>query len=352
MRHILKAALALAVLSMAGTSVLAQTPDKLENNLRFLIGRYAKHGDFAVAVVDQQGVRAAINAKSPYPLASVFKLPLLVAILAGQDKGTFPSGGTSLTVTQSDQCIGSGSLAKRGVGARVTVDEACELMMSISDNTATDLLFRKYGEEKLDPQLAAWGFPSSQILLTNRQAWLLSLGQVPGWGKTTPNQRVEKWKSLARAQKLTKASEIEKAATELTLTGFQRIEDASLGTQTPAQDRLLAAQLDNKMSALELAKMLAMIDKGQLLSPASKARLLDIMAGQRYHTRLPAKLSDGTDIYHKTGTLSGIINDAGLMYPHGGEQGVAVVFLSQNVTSESSADSLAAQVAKMVEDAY
>lgn len=350
MRYLLRT-LPLAMLLLA-VPAMAQTPDKLENDLRYLVGRYAKHGDFAVAVVDHQGVRAAINARSPYPLASVFKLPLLVAILAAQEDGSFPSAGTALTITQSDQCIGSGNLARRGVGARVTVDEACRLMMSISDNTATDLLFRKYGEGKLDPQLAKWGFPSSQILLTNRQAWLLSLGEVPGWGKTTPSQRVENWKALSRAQKLAKASEIEKAAADLTLAGFQRKEDASLGTQTAAQDRLLAAQLDNKMSALDIAQMLAKIDQGQLLSASSKERLLDIMAGQRYHTRLPAKLSGRTRIYHKTGTLSGIINDAGLMYPHGSEQGVAVVFLSQNVTSESAADSLAAQVAKMVESAY
>mgnify|MGYP001308200900 CR=1 FL=1 len=57
-------------------------------------------------------------------------------------------------------------------------------------------------------------------------------------------------------------------------------------------------------------------------------------------------------IYHKTGTLSGILNDAGIMWVNGGRDGVAVGFLSQNVTSEASAESLAAQVAKMVESAY
>jgi beta-lactamase class A len=347
-----KALLLLAALLLGGSSARAQTPEKLDNNLRFLVGRYAKYGDFAVAVVDHQGVRAAINAKSPYPLASVFKLPLLVALLHGQEEGTFPSASTTLTITSSDQCIGSGRLAQRGVGAKVSVNEACQLMMSISDNTATDILFRKYGEEKLDTKLAGWGFKSANILLTNRQAWLLSLGQVPGWGKTTPEQRVQKWKALKREQKLAKAAEIESAATALTLSGFQRLEDASLGTQSGAQDRMLAGELDNKMSALDLATMLVKIDKGELLSPQSRLRLLEIMAGQQYHSRLPAKLSDNTEIYHKTGTLSGIINDAGLIYVNGGRQGVAVVFLSQNVTSESAADGLAAQVAQMVEQAY
>lgn len=353
MRDIFKLAALVALAHLAlVTNAAAQSPETLDNDLRFLVGRYAKHGSFGVAVVDHQGVRAAINARSAYPLASVFKLPLLVAVLAAQDDGNFPSGATPLTIGLSDQCIGSGTLAKRGVGAQVTVDEACQLMMSISDNTATDLLFRKYGEAKLDQTLAGWGFKSSSILLTNRQAWLLSLGQVPGWGPTTPQQRVERWKALQRAQKLTKASEIEKAAANLSLSAFQRIEDASLGTQTAAQDRLLAAELDNKMSALDLATMLVRVDQGQILSDGSKARLLNIMAGQKYHTRLPAKLSGGTRIYHKTGTLSGIINDAGIMYVGSSPDGVAVVFLSQNVTSESAAESLAAQVAKVVQDAY
>lgn len=306
-----------------------------------------------MAVVDHSGVRAAINAKSAYPLASVFKLPLLVAILAAQDDGKFPSDGTALTLTQSDLCIGSGNLAKRGVGAQVSVAEACQLMMSISDNTATDVLFRKYGESKLDSTLKSWGFPSSQILLTNRQAWLLSLGQVPGWGKTTPEQRVQKWKALSREQKLAKATEIETAASGMSLSAFQRLEDSSLGTQSAAQDRMLAAQLDNTMSALDIALMLQKIDKGELLSSGSRQKLWKIMAGQRYHTRLPAKLAGSTVVYHKTGTLAGIINDAAILYPNGvGRPGVAVVFLSANVTSESAAESLAAQVAKVVESAY
>lgn len=329
----------------------AQSPT-LENDLKLLVGRYAKHGDFAVAVVDQRGVQAAINARSPYPLASVFKLPLLVAILAAQDQGSFPADATPLTVSLSDQCIGSGRLGQRGVGAQVTVREACELMMSVSDNTATDLLFRRLGTDQLDRTLRGWGAASSAIFLTNRQAWLLSLGKVPGWGDTTPEQRVQRWKALSYEQKLAQAAAIEKSAETLTLSRFQAWEDASLGTQSAAQDRLLAARLDNAMSALDLATLLGRVDAGELLTPASKARLYRIMAGQRYHTRLPAKLSRSTTFYHKTGTLSGIINDAGVMLVGPNGSGVAVVFLSQNVTSESAAESLAAQVGQLVEQAY
>lgn len=326
--------------------------DKLDNNLRYLVGQYAKYGDFAVAVVDSQGVRAAVNAKSAYPLASVFKLPLLLAILKAQEDGSFPSSSSTLTVGLSDQCIGSGALMNRGVGAKVSVDEASRLMMSISDNTATDLLFREYGESKLDPQLTRWGFSSSQILLTNRQAWLLSLGKVPGWGATGPAQRVKLWKALSREQKLKKAQEIEDSKSQMSLAQFQQIEDASLGSQSASEDRLLAAQLDNKMSAEDLAKMLVALDQGKLMSGTSRSRALNILAGQKYHSRLPAKLSSATKIYHKTGTLAGVRNDAGLLFFPGKSDGVAVVFLSQNVTSEARADSLAAQVAKMVEEAY
>lgn len=326
--------------------------DKLDNDLRYLVGRYSKYGSFAVAVVDESSVRSAINASSAYPLASVFKLPLLVAIKAEQAKGKFPSMQEQLTVSISDQCIGSGSLAKEGVGAKVTVNRACRLMMGISDNTATDLLFRAYGTSKLDPELHSWGYRSSQIILTNRQAWLLSLGKVPSWPATTPQERIDLWDKLDRKQRLAKCQEIERGAKALSLTDFQRIEDSSKDSQSSAEDNKLASSLDNKMSALDLAKLLVDLDSGKLVGKIGRDNILDILAEQKFHSRLPRGLMPTTAIYHKTGSLSGIVNDAGLLFFPGREKGVAVVFLSQNITNEAAAERLAAEVAKVVEKAY
>ena len=345
-----------ALLSLATTAspLSDRASQKLSNDIRRLVGQHSHHGNFAVAVVDRYKTQVSINAKKPYPLASVFKLPLLVAILSAQEEQSFPSPNSTLTVGISDQCIGSGRLADSGVGAKVTVDKACRLMMSISDNTATDLLFRKFGEEKLDPVLRGWGFKSSRIILTNRQAWLLSLGQVPGWGKTSPWQRIKNWTSLSRKQQLAKAATIEKAASSLSLRRFQQIEDGSVGTQSSAQDRELAARLDNKMSALDLAKLIMDVEQGKILNASSKKRFLSILAGQKYHTRLPRKLSSRSDFYHKTGTLSGVRDDAGLLYAPGQSEGVAIVFLSHGVVGSSNGkvDRLAGQIAKLVEKAY
>ncbi len=346
----------LLVLTAVGWTQTLPSPKakKLDNDIRYLVRQHSRHGKFAVAVVDSNGVVCSIDGSTPYPLASVFKLPLLVALLAAQDKGDFPSSGSTLTISTSDQCIGSGSLSRRGVGARVSVDEACRMMMSISDNTATDLLFRRFGEEKLDPTLASWGYKGSQIILTNRQAWLLSLGKVPGWGKTSPQQRVKNWKSLSREQRLEKGQAIEGSASTMTLSQFQAIEDASTGTQSAAEDRMLAAALDNLMSAEGLARLLVDLDNEKLLSPTQTKYAFDILGGQKYHSRLPSKLSPGTSIFHKTGTLAGVRNDAGILFPAGAKKGVAVVFLSQDVPGGSSkvVDRLAGQVAKMVEQAY
>lgn len=327
---------------------------KLDNDIRYLVGQQSGFGDIAVAVVDSEGVVSQVNGDRPFPLASVFKLPLMVAVLKEQQDGSFPSSGSSLTVTTNDQCVGSGSLKNQGVGATVSVDKALRLMMSISDNTATDLLFRKLGTAKLDPWLWAAGYKSSEIILTNRQAWLLSLGKVPGWGKTSPEERVRLWQKLDRAGRLELARKIEAAAEDMTLSKFQAIEDASTGTQTEYQDNLLAARLDNKMSALDLAQLLADLDSGKVLSGSYRQAAFDILAGQKYHSRLPANLSSSTDVYHKTGTLSGVRNDAGIMYTQGADGGVAVVFLSQQIKPGAGAkmDRVAAQIAKLVESAY
>lgn len=347
--------LLLALVATASAQPLsAAGRKKLDNDIRYLVGQCGGIGQFAVAVVDSDGVVSQVNGSKPFPLASVFKLPLLMGILKGQQEGTFPSMGSSLTIGVDDQCIGSGRLQKKPVGTAVTVDEAARLMMSISDNTATDTLFRKFGTANLDPWLQQQGFKSSQIILTNRQAWLLSLGKVPGWGATTPEMRIARWEKLDRAGRLKLAQAIEHSASTLSLSKFQAIEDASTGTQTSYQDDQLAARLDNKMSALDLAGLLVSLDKGTLLNPDETETALSILAGQAYHTRLPSKLSASTEIYHKTGTLSGIRNDAGLLYFKGRKNGVAVVFLSRFLApgAGGKADRLAGQIAKLVETAY
>jgi beta-lactamase class A len=345
----------LVALESSAQPLSAGVRKKLDNDIRYLVSQHQSYGQFAVAVVDSEGVVSQVNGEKPYPLASVFKLPLLLAILDAQQAGKFPSLGSTLRVTQSDQCIGSGRLASQGLGASVTVQKAAELMMSISDNTATDLLFRTFGCQNLDPWLEKAGFRSSEILLTNRQAWLLSLGRVPGWPQgSSPESRVARWDKLDRAGKLELAGKIEQGAANLSLAQFQAIEDASTGTQTEQQDNMLATRLDNKMSALDLAKLLVRLDQGDLLSSSQRRVAFNILAGQKYHSRLPAKLSTGTEIYHKTGTLSGVRNDAGLLYVKNQEAGVAVVFLSQYIQpgAGSKVDRLAGQVAKLVETAY
>ncbi|MCA9778633.1 MAG: serine hydrolase, partial [Candidatus Eremiobacteraeota bacterium] len=254
-----------------------QARKKMDNDIRYLVGQQSGYGDISVAVVDSEGVVSQVNGSRPFPLASVFKLPLMLGILKKQEEGQFPSSGSLLTVTTSDQCIGSGNLSSQGVGATVSVDKAMRLMMSISDNTATDLLFRQYGCANLDPWLAGLGFKSSQIILTNRQAWLLSLGKVPGWGKTTPEDRVRYWEKLDRAGRLALGEKIENSARGMSLSQFQAIENASTGTQSEAQDNMLAARLDNKMSALDLANLLIALDKGTLLGDSASKTAFSIL---------------------------------------------------------------------------
>ena len=350
---ILIVSLALAV-SAAARPLSGAARNKLDNDIRYLVSQHRYHGEISVAVVDASGPVSQVNGNKAFPLASVFKLPLLLAILDGQDKGTFPKSNTRLTVSLSDQCIGSGRLADRGVGATTTVEKASKLMMSISDNTATDLLFRKFGRKNLDPWLRKLNLNSSEIVLTNRQAWLLSLGKVPGWGATSPETRVSRWKKLDRSGHLALGRKIENAARNMSLSRFQAIEDASTGRQSEYQDNLLAARLDNKMSALDLANLLMALEKGKILTPLARKKAFQILSGQKYHTRLPKNLSPSSEFLHKTGTLSGVRNDAGILYAKNGNAGVAIVFLSQNVKPGSGrkVDGLAARIAKLVERAY
>lgn len=83
------------------------------------------------------------------PIGSIFKLWVLLAVVDAIDAGEL-SWGDELTVTDDIRSLPSGRLQDEPSGTTVTVAEAAELMISISDNTATDLLMTAAGRERVD----------------------------------------------------------------------------------------------------------------------------------------------------------------------------------------------------------
>lgn len=82
----------------------------------------------------------------------------------------------------------------------------------------------------------------------------------------------------------------------------------------------------NKTSSEDLSKLLARIERGDLISARSRDRLIDIMQGTRTRTLLPQGLEKQANIAHKTGDIGTIIGDAGIIDMPTGKRYIGAVF--------------------------
>jgi len=236
----------------------------------------------------ESGQALALQGTARFPMASVFKLPLALQLLARVDARAL-SLDKPLTITADDLRPGSGTLARAAPPPTVlSVGELLELMMVRSDNTATDLLWTEAG-----------GAPAVRARLETLA--------VSGISVDRPTAGV-----------VAGAAGIEPRRGTVALTP-ERFD--ALVRQTPRAERLAASQAflaDPRDTAMPAAvvELLLRLWRGQALKPDSSALLIETM--KRCETgkgRLRAGLPRGTSIAHKTGTLRpGATNDAGIVW--------------------------------------
>jgi beta-lactamase class A len=72
--------------------------------------------------------------------------------------------------------------------------------------------------------------------------------------------------------------------------------------------------INNRVTANGLVGLLRVIGEERAFSPALSRRMLDILHGQQFKSGIPAGLPRGAKVAHKTGEISTIAHDAGLVY--------------------------------------
>lgn len=113
------------------------------------------------------------------PLGSVFKLYVLGAVVEAVDAGDL-SWDQELTITPEVKSLPSGVLQDEPDGTQVTVREAAQGMIEISDNTATDLLVHALGREQVEVTVERFGHHDPALLrpfLTTKDLFELAWGE-------------------------------------------------------------------------------------------------------------------------------------------------------------------------------
>ncbi|MGC0365794.1 beta-lactamase class A [Rhodococcus sp. 27YEA15] len=137
----------------------------------------------------------SVGATGPQPTGSVIKLYVLGAVATAVEDGKL-SWDQKLTVTDDLKSLPGGTMQDLPAGTEVTVRETAGKMISISDNTATDMLIAAVGREAVEAELTTMGMadPSLNIPLKPTRA-LFQLGwgddgaHRAEWRDGTPDQR-------------------------------------------------------------------------------------------------------------------------------------------------------------------
>lgn len=161
--------------------------DALPMEIRSLVTITEPDGSTDV-VMDEGSTEAA-------PLGSIFKLYVLTAVDHAVADGTLAWADT-VVVSDDNRSLPSGELQDAPNGTEVTVADAAMKMISISDNTATDMLIDKVGRAAVEEAVVAAGHhdPSEVTpFLKTREMfqllWSVSDDERKKWADGTEEER-------------------------------------------------------------------------------------------------------------------------------------------------------------------
>lgn len=101
-------------------------------------------GTVGVTILTPQGERWSHQGSRKFRVASTVKIPIMLEIFRQIDRGERALTDRH-TLLEEEKAMGSGVMLHLNAGLDLTIHELLYLMISISDNTATNLLIRKAG---------------------------------------------------------------------------------------------------------------------------------------------------------------------------------------------------------------
>ncbi len=283
-------------------------------------------GAVGISVLDlQTGEVQSRNGDTLFPMASAYKVAVAGKIFSMIDAGA---------LRLDDKLPLDPALSSEGgivwmfsrPGASLTVEKLMDLMLTRSDNNATDVLVHRAG----GPQ-AVNGF-------------------VTGIGVHGLRVDSDTAHLLYRAMGLNPSSG-----------GFRQNVDAARRADATLQQRdvrdlpYMPFALDPRDTATPQAmnQLLAAYASGRVLKPDSMQRLFTIMAHcQTGKARLAGMLPPNTPIAHKTGSLNGIGNDVGIIALPDGRRFAITVFVMKDSKGHKSRDRIMAEAARAAYDYF
>lgn len=266
---------------------------KLEKNIRETFA--GEEGTFALAWKDlQTGDHLLINEKDLFHAASTMKTPVMIEVYKQAAIGRF-SLQDSITVKNE--------------------------FFSIVDSSRYQLNPNDDSEKTLYTQLG-----------TRRSIADLVYDMIIVSSNLATNIIIE----LVDAQRVTESMRALGAGDIQVLRGVEDIKAYEQG-------------LSNRTTAYDLMLIYEKLARGEVVSPEASREMVDILHDQRFNEIIPALLPGEVRVAHKTGVISGLHHDSGIVYLPDGRSYV-LVLLSRDMVDFDAGTAMLARVSKMIYD--
>ena len=135
--------------------------DRLPANIARILNEFQGEISFAAKNLDT-GERLDFHSRRNVSTASVIKLPVLVHVLMSAAEGSL-SLDQALVLREEDKAPGSGVLGLFQPGLKLTMRDACNLMIAVSDNVATNLVLDQVGLDSVNRRMRSLGLKVTEI---------------------------------------------------------------------------------------------------------------------------------------------------------------------------------------------
>src|SRR6202163_4815066 len=141
------------------------------------------------------GMTTGFNAGAEMPAASTIKIPVMVEVFRQLGIRKFDLN-TRVKLRRSDKDWGSGDLARACVGSSYPVSRLLDLMIDVSDNTATNMLIRLVGRPHINQEMEELGLTHTRLT-----DFIRSRGPHIRWSlRSSPADMAHLLRKMARKQ--------------------------------------------------------------------------------------------------------------------------------------------------------
>jgi beta-lactamase class A len=240
----------------------------------------------------------ALDADRQMETMSTIKIPLMTEVFEQAKAGKFKLTD-KYTFVQADSQPGTGTIQRLDPGAVMTVKDLITMMIIVSDNTATEVLYRMVGgPNAVNARMDALGLRNTRAKNVP-SAWFPALRAA-----ASPDQ-------------------------------FYREGQTPFGLSTPR----------------EMGRLLEMMERGTLVDKPSSDLMLQMMRGQLYRTRIPRYVT-GYRIPHKTGDFLPYVGDDVAVLEAPGRTIIMSIFTGNHFGSGEALENAIGLVAKEVADYF